>query len=139
MTYEDIGGLGGVTRKSYFPQERTPPPRDTITFSESHAAPLMIDSENRRDLEKERIALSRSLTERCGPALISQLERPKRRQVAVYKQRLDVVPIDRGVGLKKEPKKQVLSEELVGSQDVNPRAFTARIWIEFQALQRVFG
>src|SRR5881409_3691795 len=99
----------------------------------------MIDSENRRDLEKERIALSRSLTERCGPALISELDGPKRRQVAVYKQRLNVVAIDRGVGLKEEPKKQVLGEELVGSQDVNPRTFPARIWIELQALQRVFG
>src|SRR5439155_19885119 len=99
----------------------------------------MIDSENRRDLEKERVALSRSLAERCGPALISHLDGPKRRQIAIYKKHLDVVPIDRGVRLKEEPHKQVLCEELVGSQDVDPRAFPARIRVQFQALQRVLG
>ena len=60
-------------------------------------------SENRRGLEKERVALSRSLTERRSTSLISHLNSPKRRQIPVHKQRLDVVPIDRGVGLEEEP------------------------------------
>ena len=96
-------------------------------------------SENRRGLEKEGVALSRSLTERRRTALISHLNGPKRRQIPVHKKNLDVVPIDRGVGLKEEPQKQVLGEELVGSKDVNPCALQARIGIEFQALQRILG
>src|SRR5438093_11654903 len=95
-------------------------------------------SENRRGLEKEGVALSRSLTERRSTSLISHLNGPKRRQIPVHKQDLDVVPIDRGVGLKEEPQKQVLGEELVGSQDVDPSALQARVRIKLQALQRVF-
>src|SRR2546427_6366723 len=96
-------------------------------------------SENRRGLEKERVALCRSLTEGCGSSLIRDLDRPKRRQIAIHKQRLDVVALDSGVSLKEDPQKQVLREELVGSHNVNPGAFPARIRIELQALQRVLG
>ena|SRR5437899_6003393 len=96
-------------------------------------------SEDRRGLEKERVALTRSLTERRGTSLIRQLNGPKRRQIPVYKQRLEVVPIDRGVRLEEEPEEQVLREELVGSNYVNPGALPARVGVEFQALQRVLG
>ena len=71
--------------------------------------------------------------------MIRDLDRPKRRQIAIHKQRLDVVALDSGVGLKEDPQKQVLREELVGSQNVNPGAFPARIRIELQALERVLG
>ena len=90
-----------------------------------------LGSENRRGLEKERVALSRALTERRGTPLISHLDGPKRRQIPVDKQRLDVVPINRGVRLKEEPQEQVLGEELVGSQDVYPSALPLRIRVAY--------
>src|SRR3989475_12871760 len=73
-------------------------------------------SENRRGLEKERCALCGSLPEGCGSSLIRDLDRPKRRQIAIHKQRLDVVALDSGVSLKEDPQKQVLREELVAYQ-----------------------
>src|SRR2546422_11304897 len=80
-------------------------------------------SEDRCRLEKKSRALRRSLTERCGSSLISHLDRPKGRQITVNKECLDIVPLDCGIRLKEEPQKQILREELVRSQDVNPSAY----------------
>ena len=40
--------------------------------------------------------------------------------------------------MKKDPEKKVPGEELVGSDDVDPRARVVGVWVEKQALQLVF-
>ena len=95
-------------------------------------------SEHRRRLQKQCVALRGPLAERRRAPLVRHLNRSERRQISVHEYRLDVLPIDSGVGLKEQPQEQILREELVGPKDVNPRALFVRVRVERQALQRIF-
>lgn len=86
-------------------------------------------------LQEESVALCSSLTKPGRPLLVSQLDQAKRRLESVNEEHLNVVLIDGSVDLVEDFNKEVWRKIVGRPNHMNPRAFSLRVRLKYQASQ----
>ena len=74
------------------------------------------------------MALIPPFPETAAPLLVNQLNQPKRRLETVGKNNLDLLLVDRRIGLIKKLHEQILVEVMDGIEGMDPGALSFRIW-----------
>jgi hypothetical protein len=72
--------------------------------------------------------LVRPLSEGRRATLVGHLNRAERRLVTPHEDGLQIVAVDGRIGLEEDAQEEILGEELVGADDVDPRALGLGVW-----------